>query len=90
MILFLLWILVTLSALTYSGVLLVKNLDKVDLFETEKMSVIEIIVQGMCCIILCAFPVLNIWFLGYLIYHRKSLVDRSVHWIIVASEFNGK
>ena len=88
MILFILYMLITISALVISGVMLGKALEKVDIFKTEKMPMIEVIIQGVCCIALCSIPLLNIWFLGYLIYHRKSLVDRSVHWIIIASEYS--
>ena len=91
MIIFLIvYTLITMSALIISGVMLGKALEKVDIFKTEKMPMVEIIIQGVCCIALCSIPLLNIWFLGYLIYHRKSLVDRSVHWIIIASEYSEK
>lgn len=90
MILFILYVLITVPALGISGEILGRALAKVDIFNTEKMNVIEIIIQGFCCIALCSIPLLNIWFLGYLMYHRKSLVDRTVHWIIIASEYNKK
>ena len=88
--LFVIWLLVTITNLTICGVFLGKALDKVDIFETEKMYPIEVLVHALCCVIICALPVLNIWFLGFLIYHRKKLVDRTVHWIIVASEYSEK
>lgn len=49
---------------------------------------IEIAMQIFFLIGFSVVPLINVWYLGYIYYHRERIIEKQKRWIIVVSEMN--
>ena len=49
---------------------------------------IEIAMQIFFLIGFSVVPLINVWYLGYIFYHRERIIEKQATWIIIVSQMN--
>ena len=78
---------ITLSCIIISGAIMIVVKNETALF-LLKLPKIEVFIQAMFALLFSCIPLLNIWYLGYLIYHRHTIVKNQKTWVFILDEYD--
>lgn len=79
-------IIISLACLIASGCIMIIVKNETALF-LLKLPKIEVFIQAMFVLLFSCIPLLNIWYLGYLIYHRHTIVKNQTTWVFILDEY---
>ena len=80
-------IIISLACLIASGCIMIIVKNELEMFVLD-LPKVEVFIQGFFAILFSCVPLLNIWYGGYLIYHRETIIKKQKTWVIILNDYN--